>query len=200
MSSHSTRMPIHRQRGECVYAQTPCNTISLLSLICNSAQGLLTTQFLLGVGSLYRWTRFRISVALLCLRRLYSHKIEEGFLVPFQIHQPRTLYTVPKLCSCVQVRLQECTFDRNTPVATPPLLAASPNATEHALFYSDSSSPKVCEVNSTAWGTLESTGGVTPPVECEYASTKTLDMAKNDESAANFLTADSEWLLTVMQV
>ena len=98
------------------------------------------------------------------------------------------------------MRLEECIFDRNTPVAAPTLLAATPNATEPALFYSDSSSPKVCEVNSSAWGLEADAKGQAPQVECVYRDAHNLAGAHEQAPASSFLSAKSPWLVAVMKV
>ena len=100
----------------------------------------------------------------------------------------------------MQVRLQNCIFDRNTPVAAPTLLAATPNATQKAFFYSDASSPKVCDVNSASWALEADQQSHAAPVKCAYGNPKTLAMAENEFPGAFFLTADNEWFERMMEV
>jgi hypothetical protein len=69
------------------------------------------------------------------------------------------------------------------------------------VFYSDSSTPKVCDVDSTAWGVHKGPEREKlPAVQCQFLSAKPLDEENKDKSAPRFLTADNEWLQTVMEV
>lgn len=98
------------------------------------------------------------------------------------------------------IRLEKCIFDRNTPVTAPTLLAASPNATQKALFYSDASSPKVCDVKSESWALEAEEQANAAAVTCAYSNARTLDSAQNDDPGAFFLTTKNEWFESMMKV